>query len=394
MRLENEGKVIVHIYYVILSPTFGMHQYTADLANRQSMPGAVSSCGLQLKATVLTLRNTPIDRFAPWVNVQPMIDISGTGLQRTSFKIGSLLKIYRTIVNDRPDVVHFTGPHIWNPILLWLLRRAGIPTIHTIHDLDPHSGTGYGRLLYAWNGLVVRLAKHILVHGQVYRDRLISRRISPGRVTWVPLLHLFLSYASEQRLAGGWPDLAQSDRPYALFFARLEAYKGVAVLIDAMRQIEAHAATSQTMVRAIIAGKGDIHQIVTGNLPSNVEIRERLIGDDEAIDLFSRCSVVVLPYLDATQSALIAAAYFFGKPVIVTRSGALPEYVVEGETGWVIEPGDAERLARCLEVGLSSPARLSQMGQVGRAWYQAQRATERETLRLMYEDVSRHGKVD
>jgi glycosyltransferase involved in cell wall biosynthesis len=49
---------------------------------------------------------------------------------------------------------------------------------------------------------------------------------------------------------------------------------------------------------------------------------------------------LVLPYRDATQSALVAHAYFFRKPAIVTRTGALPEYVVEGETGWVVPRAD------------------------------------------------------
>ena len=113
-------------------------------------------------------------------------------------------------------------------------------------------------------------------------------------------------------------------------------------------------------------------------------MRSGLIEDDEAIDLFRRCSLVVLPYVDATQSALIAAAYFFGKPVIVTRTGALPEYVVDGETGWVIEPRNPQALAECLLNAFSDPARLAEMGEAGRAWYRAQRRIEHSTLLAMY----------
>ena len=115
-------------------------------------------------------------------------------------------------------------------------------------------------------------------------------------------------------------------------------------------------------MRAIIAGQGEATDLTTGSLPANVEVRNRLIEDAEAIDLFSRCSVVVLPYLDATQSALIAAAYFFGKPVIVTRTGALPEYVVEGVTGWIIEPNRPAELAHCLATALNDPTVFSQAG--------------------------------
>jgi glycosyltransferase involved in cell wall biosynthesis len=185
---------------------------------------------------------------------------------------------------------------------------------------------------------------------------------------------LFLSYKAEAALRQTHP--IGTVEPYALFFARIEAYKGVDVLLEALRQLE-----GVTNIRAIIAGKGD----VTTSTPANVEIRNRLLGDTEAIDLFARCSVVVLPYRDATQSALIAAAYFFGKPVIVTRTGALPEYVSDGTTGWIVEPGNAQALATCLRTALQDPARLQQMGQAGWNWYNTQYQQAAPRLRHMYE---------
>ena len=196
-------------------------------------------------------------------------------------------------------------------------------------------------------------------------------------VSCTPLLHLFLSYREELALRQAAPEYPSE--PYALFFARLEAYKGIDILIEAMRQV-----ADSAEGRAIIAGKGQIEKIFTGRVPHNVEIRNRLLGDTEALDLFRRCSVVVLPYRDATQSALIAAAYFFGKPVIVTRAGALPEYVVEDETGWIVPPGDASALADRLQQAFRAPDRLAKMGQAGRAWYQARYRDERHRLRLMY----------
>jgi glycosyltransferase involved in cell wall biosynthesis len=387
----------VHICYVTLSPAFGMHQCTADLANLLVTPDDQNQTESAARVTVLTIFGAPLDRYAPQVEVRPIVAMRGTGLQRTSFDVRSLWRVYRTVVELRPDIVHLNAPHIWNPVLLWLLRRAGIRTVQTIHDLDPHSGTGYGRLLYVWNDLVLRMADQILVHGQVYRMRLIARGVPPERVTFVPLLMLFLGYDKEQQLALNEPRFAAREtidvtngRQFALFFARIEAYKGVDVLIDAMRRVEvslrhsASGALDLASPGAVIAGKGDIGTFAGGALPGNVELRNRFIDDDEATDLFSRCSLVVLPYVDATQSALIAAAYFFGKPVIVTRVGALPEYVINGETGWVIEPRNPQALAECLLAAFSNPARLAEMGEAGRAWYRAQRSIEHSMVLAMY----------
>jgi len=190
------------------------------------------------------------------------------------------------------------------------------------------------------------------------------------------------------------PSDVTGNRQFALFFARIEAYKGVDILIDAMRQIERDsqhlpsAPLDSACPRVVIAGKGDIQRFVNGTLPGNVELRNRLIEDKEAIDLFRRCSLVVLPYVDATQSALIAAAYFFGKPVIVTQTGALPEYVVNNETGWVIEPRNPRALAECLLAAFADPGRLAKIGESGRAWYWAQRRVEHSVLLAMYRQLA------
>jgi glycosyltransferase involved in cell wall biosynthesis len=374
----------VRITYVVLSPTFGMQQYTADLANRFA---EIMELDDQLAhVTVITPRQIPIDRYSPNVKIQPIAPTTGTGLQKRNFNLWGLRKVYRAIQDSKPGLVHFTGPHIWNPILLRLLQRAGIPTIHTIHDVDPHSGTGYGRFLYMWNKSIIRWAGQILVHGRLYCDRLMAQGISPDRVIYTPLLHLFTSYTASQELRTESPN--QEDRSYALFFARLESYKGIDILIEAMRQLSTQVDTVGPSVFAIVAGKGDLSKVAPQlTLPPNIELRNRLIEDAEAIELFRHCSLVVLPYRDATQSALVAAAYFFSKPVIVTRTGALPEYVCMGETGWIIEPNSATALANCLTAAFNHPDQLRQMGQAGRAWYESQSRDERRVLRHMYEQA-------
>ena len=141
----------------------------------------------------------------------------------------------------------------------------------------------------------------------------------------------------------------------------------------------------------VIAGPGRLDRLIKEPLPRNVDLRNHLIGDEEAVDLFSRCGLVVLPYIEASQSALVAAAYFFRKPVVVTSVGALPEYVVDGETGWVIPPNDPYVLAETMRAALGDPARLRRMGEAGRQWYERQRRFEEATLHSMYLQVAKTG---
>ncbi len=61
-------------------------------------------------------------------------------------------------------------------------------------------------------------------------------------------------------------------------------------------------------------------------------------------------------------------AYVFGKPVIATHVGCLPEYVVDGITGLLVPPADVEKLADAAVRLLSDDVTRLQMGQHSRLW--------------------------
>lgn len=374
----------MRLIYLLLSPTFGMHQYTADLANRLAAePGA--------DVHLVTTTTLPRDRYSPAVHIHTPVVTHSTGFAREGLDPAALRRILRTVDQIAalppspprplsPSLIHITGVHLWNLALLPALRRRGYRVIHTLHDLDPHAGVRFPALIRLWNRLIVRGADRLLVHGETYRQRLLAQGVAPARVVALPLLHGFLSYAASG-LPAALNDRAVRCEPWALFFGRLERYKGVTTLLEAAQMAQQ---SGGPPLPVTLAGQGELRELWPGPLPAGVELRQRRIDDLEAIELFRRCGLLVLPYLDATQSALAAAAYSFGKPVIVSRSGALPEYVQEGVTGWVVPPGDAASLAQALQAGLADPARLAAMGQAGRQWVEAQRVREYQGLLELY----------
>jgi starch synthase len=366
----------MRLCYVLLSPTWGMHQYTADLANRQVAAGA--------EVHLVTTRHAPNGQYAPGVTVHTPVATRDRGFSLDALRPRGLAGLLRVLRRLAPGLVHITGPHLWNPLLLRSLRRAGVPTVHTLHDLHPHTGASYGRLLYLWNRWIRRQADHLLVHGRCHREELLRQGESPSRVTYTPLTHLFVSHAMERRLAR--EPLEVQYEPWALFLGRFESYKGLDVLVEAVRRL------SDPRLKVVMAGPGRLETSVRGPVPSSVKIRAGFIGDEEAVDLFRRCGLVVLPYVEASQSALVAASYFFRKPVVVTRTGALPEYVEEGKTGWVIPPRDPQALADVLEAGLGDRSRLEKMGGAARRWYDCQRRAEGNVLAEMYARLERKSR--
>ena len=373
----------MRICYVLLSPTFGMHQYTADLANRMVRDGLDAEALAAHEVHLVTTDNFPRDRYASAITIHTPLTTRNTGFSFDGLQFRAIRDVQRLVINLRPDLVHITGPHIWNVPLMRALTAAHIPVIHTLHDLDPHFGTRFGFLLKSWNQMVVSSADHILVHGQIYRERLLAEGLPRDRVTFTPLLHLFLGNGVGQNVSEVDEDI--SYEPWALFFGRLERYKGLGDLLAACDMLGDPGTGSP---RAVIAGSGNVSDLWAGNLPKGVELRNRLIPDAEAADLFRRCGLLVMPYINATQSALIASAYYFRKPVLVTRTGALPEYVEDGQTGCIVEPSHPATLARCLAEMLGDPAALARMGAEGHAWYNSRRSVEGQTLAAMYRRVA------
>ncbi len=365
----------MRICYALLSPTFGMHQYTADLANRLAGAGH--------DVHVVTTTRAPRDRYVSSVVVHTPIETTSTGFSPESLRFGNVRRVETAVMDLDPDLVHFSGPHAWNLPLLHRLRGHGVPTLHTLHDLDPHLGSGYGTLLRLWNRQIINATDHILVHGETYYERLLAMGIPSERLTSTPLLHLFIGGS----WVGAYPDLAAAVeyQPWALFFGRLQQYKGIEYLISACAMMSESKAFP---ARVVIAGSGDLSALWAGSLPPRLEIHNYLISDEEAMDLFCRCGLLCLPYVDATQSALIAAAYYFRKPVLITRTGALPEYVEEDRTGRIVEPDHPAALARALEAMLADTEGLQRMGAAGRAWYDARRAAEEEALVQVYTDLA------
>jgi glycosyltransferase involved in cell wall biosynthesis len=355
-----------------------MHQYTADPANYMARAGH--------EVHLVTTTHVPRDRYAPEVTIHTPVDTTNTGFSPESLRLSAFRRVLSVLCALRPDVVHVTGPHLWNVGLVRLLSGRGIPVIHSLHDLDPHLGVRFGFLIRLWNRLILSASDHILVHGQAYRDRLFEMGVLPERVTCTPLLFLFLGDEELESL----PESVErvEYQPWGLFFGRLEQYKGIECLLTACSMMNGD---EESSLRMVVAGRGDLAALWSGPVPKNTEIRNRFIEDTEAIDLFRRCGLVVLPYVDATQSAQVASAYYFRKPVIVTRTGALPEYVRQGLTGYVVEPGQPMALSNRLEELLGDSDRLARMGAAGRDWYENQRAQEQQTLLSMYERLAGQG---
>lgn len=156
--------------------------------------------------------------------------------------------------------------------------------------------------------------------------------------------------------------------PRLLCIGRLVTFKGFDVALDAF-----------ALARQRVPGA---HLTIAGDGPERgaLERQARRLGLGDAVtfagwlgrdalyDLIGRSIVVVMPSRFREPFGMVAVeAALGGRPVIGSRVGGLPEVVIDGETGILVERDDPGELARRLVELLSDPARLARLGERARA---------------------------
>jgi len=197
-----------------------------------------------------------------------------------------------------------------------------------------------------------RRANELIVHAGSLKQVIVDEcRIARERLHVVP--HVSLTEASG-------PVSSNDDSPTVLFFGRIWEYKGLEYLIRAEPVITARVPGATI----VIAGEGEdfgrYRRLMVH--PDRFVVHNEYVVDEHRTELFRRASVVVLPYIEASQSGVIPIAYSLMKPVVATTVGGLPDMVEDGRTGYLVPPRDVEALADAIVRLLRDPALRAQMG--------------------------------
>jgi glycosyltransferase involved in cell wall biosynthesis len=171
----------------------------------------------------------------------------------------------------------------------------------------------------------------------------------------------------------------------ALFFGFVRPYKGLEGLIDALPAVAARVPALQLVVAGEFwqpAG-AFLSRAAALGVAGRLRLDDRYVPNEEVGDYFAAADVVVMPYRSATQSGVVTLAAEFGRPVVATRVGGLPEAVEHGVGGLLVPPGDVPALAEALAAVLSDAALRERLSAGSRAgisrfdWSQLVAAVER-----------------
>jgi glycosyltransferase involved in cell wall biosynthesis len=234
------------------------------------------------------------------------------------------------------------------------VRRAGMRVLFWCHNVAPHEA-----------GLADRvLTRLVLSQGQVFvalspRDETLLHQLFPQRAiyrTTLPMLNAFAAQTVGKETACHQLGL-DSRKPIALFFGFVRPYKGLHYLLEALAQVRG------TMdVHLLVVGefwqdkKSYLGQIQRLRLDRAVTVVDRYVANEEVPRYFSAADVVVLPYMETSQSAVMQLAYGFGKPVITTRVAGMASAALGADERLLVPPRDSAALAETMRAFFASPS--------------------------------------
>src|ERR671937_549308 len=141
---------------------------------------------------------------------------------------------------------------------------------------------------------------------------------------------------------------AEADPAEVLFVGRLSPEKGIEELVAATEGMN-----------LVVAGDGPLRHLVPGALG--------FVPHDELGELYDRAAVVVCPSYREGLPLCVLEAMAYGKPVVASAVGGIPELVEDGVTGFLVEPGDVAGLRQAIERLLADPALRRRLGRAARA---------------------------
>jgi glycosyltransferase involved in cell wall biosynthesis len=229
------------------------------------------------------------------------------------------------------------------------LTRGGAGVVRTRHLSTPVAATAVSRLLYT------RLTDHVVTTGEAIREELIRRNgFPPDRISSV------VTGIDPAALAPGRPPAVvraecglPTDRPVIGMVSTIRSWKGHLDLLDALTLLR-----RSRDVRALIVGDGPSAPVVRARVAAlHLEGAVIFTGQrQEVAELMRAMDVVAQPsYANEGVPQAVLQAMALGRPVVGSALGGIPEVVRDGETGLLVPPRDAERLAAALARVLDDP---------------------------------------
>jgi glycosyltransferase involved in cell wall biosynthesis len=287
---------------------------------------------------------------------------------------GGTIALRQAIAAFKPDVVH---AHWWFPSgLLALGALVSRPLVTTLHGSDVRLARSKAGAPMLFRRVMEKSAAVTAVSSWLASEAV---AMAPGLDCAVAPMPVDTELFS--------PGEARSTNRF-LFVGRLNAQKGIALLLEAV------ACTTRGAELDIIGDGDDRAALETQAARLGIAARVRFHGarrQEELVPAYRSAAAVVMPSENEGLGLVAVEAQLCEAPVIAFRSGGLPDVVRDGETGVLTPAGDIPALAAAMDEIIAKPERGAQLGKAGRtvALERFAPAAASQTYRAVYDRVRR-----
>jgi glycosyltransferase involved in cell wall biosynthesis len=305
----------------------------------QSLPGTSAVLSLSSRAELLHSKAPPHCDL-PVVTYDGLVGF----VFRVACAPFTVRRLARRVSALRPDTAVCVMPGPLDLLMAAALHRLHVPFVALVHDADAHPGDALAVQMWLQRALCRRAAAVGALTAHV-GDRLRAQGLA-GTPTHPLLLlsHPPVAFDVPPRLAH------PSDGTLRLLsFGRLLPYKGLDLLAEALARLGPRPGLA---VRVVGSGPESATLAALRALPG-VTVENRWVPEDEVGCLLGWSDALVLPYREASQSGVAAAAIAAGRRVLATRVGGLEEQLA-GAPGTILCEPNAESLLAGLETLLNA----------------------------------------
>ncbi len=297
-------------------------------------------------------------------------EIGDGGIKKFIRFLGLFVRIIKNLITYRPDLVYFTPSAVpigfyKDCLLAVLVKLLGGRVVYHFHNkgvaLYKHKKLeNFLYKVFFKNASVILLSKSLFddVKGYVEQDRVFYC------ANGIPELATDYFYRSEKK--------DSKEKVELLFLSNLIKAKGVMVLLEALAILKQERSNFRC---SFVGGSGDISVDELSRKIQELDLQDfafYLGGkyEDEKYQTYADADIFVFPTYNETFGLVNLEAMQFSLPVVSTYEGGIPDVVLEGETGFLVEPKKAKELAVKLKMLIDNEPLRVYMGNAGKERYQ------------------------
>ena len=288
-----------------------------------------------------------------------------------------------------PGILHYQWAHmpLLDALMVSRLQDSGWRAVATAHDFAPPPP-----FASLWKRQALRFYKYVDAV-VVHTARLAALagaefRIPPSRLNVIARGDLGVLRGSELSRAEARTRIGVGGSGRVLlFFGMIKPNKGLVHLLRAMPEVLRALPDARLVIAGEPVEKFDGYATIIQELGIAHAVITRLgyVRDEDVGAYFQSADLIVLPHTEVSLSGVAWVALGFGRPIVGTNIGGLPDLVQEGANGVLVPPGSSTALSQAIIRMLRDPELLERMGERGRARFEARHSwarTAKETLDL------------